>query len=114
MAAVGAALRLYVFWMSLFGRNSDLEVNLVTMGSRAARMSILIPPTELSTLRRRGPWFFFGGLALFVGGLATHSYLTMSGLLAIMVGASIIGLVRGVVIRGMWLLSALLLFISAF
>jgi hypothetical protein len=53
---------------------------------------------------RHFPWFFLGGVVAFVCGLFTDSYITMTGLLAVMLGACV---GRGVFVRGMWFVAAL-------
>lgn len=57
---------------------------------------------------RRVPWFFFGGVAVFVCGLFIESFLTMTGLLGVMLGASVAGFGSGVFTRGLWFLAALI------
>jgi len=63
-------------------------------------------PEQVAATIRRLPWFFLGGVAVFVCGLFTDSYITMTGLLAVMLGACV-GVGRGVFVRGMWIVAAL-------
>jgi len=65
-------------------------------------------PEQIFVAIRRGPWFFLGGVALFVAGIFTGGYAPMTGLLGVMVGASIAGFGSGLFHRGMWLLAAVL------
>ncbi len=57
---------------------------------------------------RRFPWFCLGGVVVFVCGLFIDSYVTMTGLMAVMLGACIGGVGRGLSVQGMWFLAALL------
>ncbi|HEV8607984.1 MAG TPA: hypothetical protein VGQ99_21795 [Tepidisphaeraceae bacterium] len=75
-------------------------------------MALCITPTQIAILLRHAHWFFLGGLALFICGLITEPYLSMTGLLSVMGGACIVGLGRGLILRGIWLLSGLLLLLS--
>lgn len=56
---------------------------------------------------RRFPWFFLGGVAVFVCGLFTEWYVTLTGAMSVMLGATIGGVGRGLFVRGMWFLAAL-------
>ena len=56
---------------------------------------------------RRLPWFFVGGVAVFVCGLFMEWYVTLTGAISVMLGASIGGVGRGLFVRGMWFLAAL-------
>ncbi len=64
-------------------------------------------PEQVGAAIRRFPWFFLGGVAAFVCGLFTDSYVTMTGLLAVMLGACVGSVGRGVFVRGMWFVAAL-------
>jgi hypothetical protein len=70
-------------------------------------MALRMTPEQVATTIRRCPWFFLGGVAVFVCGLFTESYVTMTGLIAVMLGACIGGVGRGLSVRGMWFLATL-------
>jgi hypothetical protein len=70
-------------------------------------MKLRMTPEQVGATIRRFSWFFLGGVAAFVGGLFTASYVTMTGLLAVMLGACAGGVGRGVFVRGMWFVAAL-------
>lgn len=63
---------------------------------------------------RRAPWFFFGGVALFVCGLLTGSYVPMTGLLGVMLGASVLGFGHGIGEGGARILAALIWLVTVF
>jgi ABC-type multidrug transport system permease subunit len=62
-------------------------------------------PEQVSRTLTRFPWFFLGGVVVFVCGFFTDSYITMTGLIAVMLGACIGGVGRGLSVRGMWFLA---------
>lgn len=70
-------------------------------------MTLHMTPEQVVVTIRRCPWFFLGGVAAFILGLLTDSYVAMTGLLAVMLGACAAGVGRGVFVRGMWFISAL-------
>jgi len=77
-------------------------------------MTLRMTPEQFTATIRRSPYFFLGGAATFVCGLFTDSYVTMTGLLAVMLGACTEGVGRGVFVRGMWFLAALFWIPTAF
>lgn len=69
-------------------------------------MALRMTPEQVATTLRRFPWFFLGGIAVFICGLFTESYVIMTGLIAVMLGACVGGVGRGMSVRGMWFLAA--------
>jgi hypothetical protein len=65
-------------------------------------------PEQMVVAMRQAPWFFFGGVALFVCGVFTGGCVCMTGLLGVMVGACIKGFGSDPFPRGMWFLSSVL------
>ena len=70
-------------------------------------MTLRMTPEQVAMTIRRFPWFFLGGIAVFICGLFMESYVTMTGLIAVMLGACVGGVGRGVFVRGVWFVAAL-------
>ena len=73
-------------------------------------MAIRMTPTQVVDCVRQSPWFLLGGFAVFVMGLYTENYVSMTGLLSVMLGACLRGIGSGMFIRGMWLVTTLFWF----
>lgn len=56
---------------------------------------------------RRCRWFFLAGVPTFIIGLFTDSYVTMTGLLAVMLGACAGGIGSSMFVRSVWFIAAL-------
>jgi hypothetical protein len=78
------------------------------------RMTLHMTPEQVVVTIRRYPLFFLGGFVTFIIGLFTGSHVTMTGLLAVMLGACAAGVGRGVFVRGMWFVAALFWLPSVF
>lgn len=71
-------------------------------------------PEEVVVIIRRSTWLLLGGFLAFIYGLFTDSYITMTGMLAVMVGACARGVGSGVHVRGMWFVAALMWLLTVF
>jgi hypothetical protein len=77
-------------------------------------MALRMTTEQVTRMIRRFRWFFLGGLAIFICGLFTEWFVTLTGAISVMLGASIGGVGRGMLVRGMWFLAALFCIPSVF
>jgi len=103
-----------VLWVPLSRFPSRERHGSAFVVSRRSRMRLRLTQEQIDATIKRGPWFFLGGFALFVAGIFIGGYVLMTGLLGIMVGASIAGFGSGLFHRGMWFLAAVLWLPSLF
>jgi len=77
-------------------------------------MTFRLKPAQMVAATQRSHWYFLGGVTLFVCGIFTGGYICMTGLLGVMVGASLAGFGSPLLPRGMWFLGAVLWLLSLF